>query len=147
VRFLVDAQLPPDLARFLTSCGYEAKHVEEIGLLSADDSEIWERARSDGFIIVTKDADFAALSNLRTGPQILWLRFNAGADQGALSGGPRGRRHHAEGGRAHRRGADMPVQTSKALRSRRGCIRRRAARGWNCARATCCWRRWSPAPA
>ena len=75
MRFLVDAQLPPDLARFLTSCGYEAKHVEEIGLLSADDSEIWERARSDGFIIVTKDADFAALSNLRTGPQILWLRF------------------------------------------------------------------------
>ena len=27
------------------------------------------------------------------------------------------------------------------------CIRRPAVRGSNCARATCCWKRWSPAPA
>ena len=75
MRFLVDAQLPPDLARFLISCGYEARHVMEVGLLSADDMEIWDRAQRDGAVIVTKDADFAKLSTLLTGPQVVWLRF------------------------------------------------------------------------
>jgi predicted nuclease of predicted toxin-antitoxin system len=76
VRFLVDAQLPPDLAGFLTSCGYEARHVSEIGLLSAGDAQIWKHAQSGGFVIVTKDADFAVMSALRGAPpQIVWLRF------------------------------------------------------------------------
>lgn len=56
MRFLVDAQLPPDLAGFLMSCGYEALHVAEIGLFSAEDMQIWERAQTGGFVIVTKDA-------------------------------------------------------------------------------------------
>jgi hypothetical protein len=34
------------------------------------------------------------------------------------------------------------VETGRAP----ACIRRPAARGSNCARATCCWRRWWPAP-
>lgn len=75
MRFLIDAQLPPDLARFLTACGYEARHVAEIGLLAADDKEIWERAKNDGAVVVTKDGDFAVLSTLHPGPQIVWLRF------------------------------------------------------------------------
>jgi predicted nuclease of predicted toxin-antitoxin system len=75
VRFLIDPQLPPDLARFLISCGYQAQHVAEIGLLAAGDKDIWGRAKSDAAVIVTKDADFAALSTLHSGPQIVWLRF------------------------------------------------------------------------
>ena len=37
MRFLVDAQLPPALARFLASLGEEAIHVLDAGLLEADD--------------------------------------------------------------------------------------------------------------
>jgi predicted nuclease of predicted toxin-antitoxin system len=40
VRFLVDAQLPPALARALSERGYVAEHVADVGLLSATDAEI-----------------------------------------------------------------------------------------------------------
>ena len=75
MRFLIDAQLPPDLARFLASCGYQAQHVAEIGLLSAGDREIWEHAKVVKTAIITKDTDFAALTILDEGPQIVWIRF------------------------------------------------------------------------
>ena len=38
------------------------------------------------------------------------------------------------------------VETGRALATP-GCIRRPAARAWSCAPATCCSRRWWPAPA
>lgn len=41
MRFLVDAQLPPALARLLASHGHVAEHVADIGLRDADDSPIW----------------------------------------------------------------------------------------------------------
>jgi len=41
MRFIVDAQLPPALARFLESHGPDAAHVADIGLRAADDSSIW----------------------------------------------------------------------------------------------------------
>jgi predicted nuclease of predicted toxin-antitoxin system len=45
MRLLVDAQMPPALARWLTSLGHQAEHVADIGLLAASDLEIWEAAR------------------------------------------------------------------------------------------------------
>lgn len=59
MRFLVDAQLPPALARFLEGQGHEARAVRELGLRDADDTAIWTFAERDGRIIVTKDEDFA----------------------------------------------------------------------------------------
>ena len=44
MRFIVDAQLPPALARLLTAHGHIAEHVEDIGLREADDSQIWRYA-------------------------------------------------------------------------------------------------------
>lgn len=41
MRFVVDAQLPPALARLLTAKGHSAVHVEDVGLRDADDSPIW----------------------------------------------------------------------------------------------------------
>jgi predicted nuclease of predicted toxin-antitoxin system len=48
VKFLVDAQLPPALARWLTEAGYEAQAVREIGLREADDGAIWRHAEANG---------------------------------------------------------------------------------------------------
>jgi predicted nuclease of predicted toxin-antitoxin system len=76
MRFLVDAQLPPALARLLASHGHEAEHVEDIGLREADDSPIWRYALENGAILVTKDEDFP--HRLRQGgpaPVVLWLRI------------------------------------------------------------------------
>jgi hypothetical protein len=46
LRFLVDAQLPPALARWITDQGHEAAAVRDLGLRDSPDSAIWESARS-----------------------------------------------------------------------------------------------------
>ena len=40
MKFIVDAQLPPALARLLGESGYDAFAVREIGLREASDAEI-----------------------------------------------------------------------------------------------------------
>ena len=76
MRFLVDAQLPPSLARFLTTVGEEAIACRDVGLRDADDGEIWRFAVAGGWCIVTKDEDFAEWSRLRQpAPAVLWLRI------------------------------------------------------------------------
>jgi predicted nuclease of predicted toxin-antitoxin system len=46
MQFLIDAQLPPALARWLSSAGHHAEHVADIGLAGARDGEIWAYALS-----------------------------------------------------------------------------------------------------
>lgn len=77
MKFLVDAQLPPALARWLREAGHEAEHVEDVGLREANDGAIWARALQSGAVIVTKDEDFAARSaQAATAPVIVWLRIS-----------------------------------------------------------------------
>jgi predicted nuclease of predicted toxin-antitoxin system len=76
VRFLIDAQLPPSLARALNKAGHNAKHVSATGLLEATDAEIWKYARREKRTVITKDQDFVAFR--RTGkdePAVLWLQM------------------------------------------------------------------------
>lgn len=58
MNFLIDAQLPPALARWISSQGHPATHVFGVGLPTADDPVIWERARHDRAVIISKDEDF-----------------------------------------------------------------------------------------
>jgi predicted nuclease of predicted toxin-antitoxin system len=75
VHFIIDAQLPPALARLLESRGHEAKHLADLGLLEAEDLHIWRYASQHKAVIVTKDEDFVILSTLTTdGPAIVWVR-------------------------------------------------------------------------
>lgn len=76
MRFIVDAQLPPALARWLESRGHETLHVADIGLLDAPDSAIWQYAREGGLVILTKDEDFAIWRNTadKPLPRVVWLR-------------------------------------------------------------------------
>jgi predicted nuclease of predicted toxin-antitoxin system len=76
VRFLVDAQLPPLLSRHLRELGHEAEHVADIGLSAASDRDIWNYARSNGAILITKDEDFVTMRALRAdGPAVVWVRI------------------------------------------------------------------------
>ncbi|HEX3756216.1 MAG TPA: DUF5615 family PIN-like protein [Rhizomicrobium sp.] len=76
MRFIVDAQLPPALARALTKAGYAAAHVADIGLLSATDEAIWKRAMKERAVIITKDGDFAELHRAELPrPAVIWLRI------------------------------------------------------------------------
>ena len=47
MKFVVDAQLPPALARLLREAGCDAFAVREIGLREASDAEIWRYAVRD----------------------------------------------------------------------------------------------------
>ena len=42
MKFIVDAQLPPALARWLREQGHQAEHVAEAGLREAEDSPTGE---------------------------------------------------------------------------------------------------------
>jgi predicted nuclease of predicted toxin-antitoxin system len=73
MRFLVDAQLPPALARWLAEGGHTAEHVFDIGLHTASDQILWDYALSSEAVIITKDEDFA-IRRMHTdvGPAIVW---------------------------------------------------------------------------
>lgn len=76
MRFLVDAQLPPALASWLTERGQQAEHVVDHDLQSASDREIWDFALHNACVIVTKDEDFAQRRALtEVGPAIVWVRL------------------------------------------------------------------------
>jgi predicted nuclease of predicted toxin-antitoxin system len=75
VRFLVDAQLPPALARWLAERGHTAEHVFDLGMAGASDRDIWVYAGQAGAVIVTKDEDFAERrARVGGGPSIVWIR-------------------------------------------------------------------------
>lgn len=85
MRFVVDAQLPPALARLLSSKGYDAEHVADIRMESAEDGAIWNYALQAGAAILTKDEDFATRIALDpSGPPIIWIRIGNTSKQALL---------------------------------------------------------------
>ncbi|MBW4642751.1 MAG: DUF5615 family PIN-like protein [Goleter apudmare HA4340-LM2] len=59
MRFLVDAQLPARLARFLKSAGYDTIHTRDLPSRNAtSDIEINAISVRDERIVITKDSDF-----------------------------------------------------------------------------------------
>lgn len=75
MRFLIDAQLPPALARLLSDHGHVAEHVCDIGLRDASDRDLWRYALEHDAVLVTKDEDFPAMVLLNdSSPAIVWVR-------------------------------------------------------------------------
>ncbi len=62
VRLLFDENIAPSLVEALDDLYPGSRHVEQAGLTSASDFQIWEFAKDNGFIIVTKDKDFREFS-------------------------------------------------------------------------------------
>lgn len=76
MRFLVDAQLPPALARWLGDHSCAASPVRELGLRESDDGSIWNFATGGDWIVVTKDEDFVARCiGKPDAPSVVWLRI------------------------------------------------------------------------
>ncbi len=71
----VDAHLSPAIATWMTSTfGVEAIALRDLGLRDAEDSEIFEAAKAQEAIVMTKDSDFVDLvDRLGFPPQIIWL--------------------------------------------------------------------------
>ena len=71
----VDAHLSPALASWMTNTlGVKAVTLRDIGLRDAEDNEIFEAAKAQSVIVMTKDSDFVDLvERLGSPPQIIWL--------------------------------------------------------------------------
>lgn len=74
MRLLFDENLSPRLVGRLAATFPQCTHVDTAGLHGLSDLEIWEYARTRGYIIVSKDNDFRQLSFLRGAPpKVVWL--------------------------------------------------------------------------
>ncbi len=71
----VDAHLSPAIATWITNnFGITALALRDIGLRDAEDPDIFEAAKVQGVIFMTKDSDFVDLvTRLGSPPQIIWL--------------------------------------------------------------------------
>lgn len=75
MKLLFDQNLSRKLVSRLSDIFPNASHVQFHELADADDSEIWEFAKNEGFCIVTQDVDFADRSYLYgSPPKVIWLR-------------------------------------------------------------------------
>lgn len=77
MKFLIDTQLPPKLARFLSSKGYNSVHTTLFpdGHLLGDD-EIIEIAKQEERIVISKDSDFLDNYFLKGAPpKVLLIEF------------------------------------------------------------------------
>jgi predicted nuclease of predicted toxin-antitoxin system len=61
LRFLIDMPVTPQAAVSLQAAGHDAVHASTIGLSSASDVEILDRARAEGRVVVTADLDYPRL--------------------------------------------------------------------------------------
>jgi len=80
VKLLFDENLSPSLVGLVREEYPDSRHVRDVGLRGAPDRRIWEHARDNGFIIVSKDDDFRQRSLLEGAPpKVVWLQVgNAG---------------------------------------------------------------------
>jgi predicted nuclease of predicted toxin-antitoxin system len=62
MKFLADMGISPKTVKFLQNLGYQAAHLHQEGLERLSDSDIVQKARLDGSILLTHDLDFGDLS-------------------------------------------------------------------------------------
>jgi predicted nuclease of predicted toxin-antitoxin system len=61
LRFLLDENLSPLLGEFLRAAGHDTVHVRDLGLLTATDRAILDRARAEERTLISADTDFGQL--------------------------------------------------------------------------------------
>ena len=75
MKLLLDENLSRRLVRRIADLFPDSTHLGTVGLLQAQDMDVWAYAKSNGFSIVTADADFYELATtLGPPPKVIWLR-------------------------------------------------------------------------
>jgi predicted nuclease of predicted toxin-antitoxin system len=76
MKLLFDENLSHKLARLLEDLFPNSIHVRDVGLKAADDPLVWEYAKHNGLILVSKDADMHQRSFLfGPPPKVVWVRL------------------------------------------------------------------------
>lgn len=75
MKLLLDQNLSPRLIAQLSDIYPNVHHVQNVGLAQASDDTVWQYAREENLIIVTKDVDFHERSVLLGAPpKVVWIR-------------------------------------------------------------------------
>ena len=76
MKLLFDNNLSHKLVSRLDDLFPDSSHVMTEGLDEAEDHEIWDYAKENGFAIITKDSDYDDLSIVRGfPPKVIWLKI------------------------------------------------------------------------
>jgi predicted nuclease of predicted toxin-antitoxin system len=76
VKLLLDENLSDRIVFRIIDLYPESQHVKTLGLTNTDDGIIWEYAKINDFVIVSKDADFHQRSLLYSHPpKFIYLRI------------------------------------------------------------------------
>ena len=76
MKLLFDENLSPALPRRAADLFPNSAHVRDVGMKATDDPIVWEYAKDNDFMIVSKDADMHDLSLVfGNPPKVVWLRL------------------------------------------------------------------------
>jgi predicted nuclease of predicted toxin-antitoxin system len=76
VKLLLDENLSDRIIHRIVDLYPNSEHVKTLGLINTDDALIWEYAKINGFVIVSKDSDFHQRSLLHGHPpKFIYLRI------------------------------------------------------------------------
>lgn len=76
MRLLFDENLSPKLPRLVADIFPGSLHVRDADMKAADDPVVWDYAKDNDFMIVSKDADMHDLSLVfGNPPKVIWLRL------------------------------------------------------------------------
>lgn len=75
MKLLLDENLSDRMVARLEDVFPGICHCKQLGLVGAEDQEVWEQALRLGMVVVTRDRDFEQLCALRGAPpKVVWLR-------------------------------------------------------------------------
>ncbi len=75
MKLLFDQNLSPRLVTRLADLYPHAVHVSGVAMDTADDSAVWNYARTNDYIIVSKDVDFSEMSLVHGfPPKMVWIQ-------------------------------------------------------------------------
>ena len=76
MKLLFDQNLSHKLVRLLADLFPDSVHVRDVGLKTAGDPLVWEYAKDNDLLIVSKDSDFHQRSFLYGyPPKVVWVRL------------------------------------------------------------------------
>jgi predicted nuclease of predicted toxin-antitoxin system len=76
MKLLLDENLSDRIIHRIVDLYPDSEHVKTLALTNTDDGIIWEYAKANGFVIVSKDADFHQRSLLYGHPpKFIYLRI------------------------------------------------------------------------
>lgn len=76
MKLLFDQNISFRIISKINSIFPEAAQVRQLNIENYSDIEIWNFAKTNGYTVITFDADFFDISNIKGHPpKIIWLRF------------------------------------------------------------------------